>query len=108
MSFSGDAVFTNTDGVAWREVTEELVVINLKSGEYITFNDTGKSIWLSVTGGKSVKETAESLIDEYDVDRETALSDTIKFITNFVNEGLLVENDRTIEKGEGNGKGEEG
>ena len=32
------------DGFSWRNIDEELIALNLSTGEYHTFNDVGRTI----------------------------------------------------------------
>ena len=47
-----------------------------------TLNDTGAFIWDLIDGVKSVEDLIEAVINEYDIDRETATSDVFSFIDN--------------------------
>jgi hypothetical protein len=47
-----------------------------------TLNETGAFLWELIDGERSVGDLAEALVNEYDIDRDTAISDVISFIDN--------------------------
>jgi methyltransferase-like protein len=47
-----------------------------------TLNETGAFIWELIDGEKSVEDLIEALINEYNIDRETATSDVLALIDN--------------------------
>ncbi|MCK4798306.1 MAG: PqqD family protein [Spirochaetes bacterium] len=89
MEISDDTKFKTTENIAWRNVNDEIVVLNLKSGEYFTLNDVGQVIWTAIADEKNVEEIKMKIIDEYDVSKEKATGDIIQFITGMIEEGLL-------------------
>jgi len=47
-----------------------------------TLNETGAFIWELIDGERNVEDLIEAVINEYDIDRETALTDVMSFIDN--------------------------
>jgi len=47
-----------------------------------TLNETGAFIWELIDGERNVEDLIEAVINEYDIDRETALTDLMSFIDN--------------------------
>ena len=74
---------------SWREVKGELVVINMKSGEYHIFNSVGSTIWLAITDGKNMNEILKDIVNRYNVALEKASIETNNFINNLLQQGLL-------------------
>ena len=89
MEISNDTKFKTTENIAWRNVNDEIVILNLKSGEYFTLNDIAQCIWKAITDEKSVEEIKVNIIDEYDVSYERADRDIEDFITGMIEQGLL-------------------
>lgn len=89
MEISTDTKFKTTENIAWRNVNDEIVILNLKSGEYFTLNGVGQVIWTAIADEKNVEEIKMKIIDEYDVSKEKATGDIIQFITGMIEEGLL-------------------
>ena len=72
------------DGFVIRKVAESYVVLKL-GGELnfngmITLNETGAFIWNLVSLGFDESQIAEKLTEEYEIDRNIALSDVNAFI----------------------------
>jgi methyltransferase-like protein len=55
-----------------------------------TLNETGAFIWELIDGKKDVEDLIEAVINEYDIDRETALTDVMSFIDN-MSEYLIIK-----------------
>ena len=72
-----------------RPVGDETVLLDLASGMYFGLDGVGKRIWESVSGGKSLAETADAIVAEYEVGEEQARSDVIDFAKRLVERGLL-------------------
>jgi hypothetical protein len=90
MEIQAASTYKAPDNYSWRDVNNELVVLNLQSGEYFTFNDVGRLIWLTLNDGKSVEDIAKALVDQYSTTEEKAMLDVRSFISNLLSEGLLI------------------
>lgn len=47
-----------------------------------TLNETGAFIWEHIDGNRSIEEIIDQLVNDYDIDRNTATSDVLAFIDN--------------------------
>jgi hypothetical protein len=72
-----------------RPVGDEIVLLDLASGQYFGLDKVGMRIWECISGGQSLAETVASLVAEYEVGEEQASKDVIDFVTNLVDRGLL-------------------
>ena len=70
----------NTSHIAWREVEDEVIVLDLRTSEYLTLNDTGAFLWVVLESGASAQSLYESLMGRWEVDRETAEKDVDDFL----------------------------
>ncbi|MFH2057846.1 MAG: PqqD family protein [Pseudomonadota bacterium] len=82
--------FQSVDEVTWRDIKGELVVLELASGEYYSFNEIGRLSWISLTQGKSVKVIIDEIVNEYDVTHDQAKEDLDGFITGLLENNLIV------------------
>lgn len=78
-----------------RNIADEYVLI--PTGEttqefngLITLSDTAKFIWENIEKVDSLEELIDSLLNEYEIDRETATRDSVAFIKGLVKEGFVV------------------
>jgi hypothetical protein len=72
-----------------RPVGDETVLLDLASGMYFGLDGVGKRIWDFVSDGKSLAETADAIVAEYEVGEEQARTDVVDFAQRLVERGLL-------------------
>ena len=73
--------FRIPEHVLSRELDDEMVLLNLDSGEYFGLNDTGTRIWELLADGRSREEVIDCLTDEFEVTVDVA-SDHVEHRTN--------------------------
>lgn len=78
------------DGVMARPVAEEVVILDLASGNYFGLDPVGARIWQSFVEGKAPSETHRLLLDEYDVGAEALEADIERLIGELQEKGLLL------------------
>ncbi len=80
-------------GFVLRKVAGETIV--LPSGDdldlrmMITLNETGEFLWKRLEAGVEQETLVQALLNEYDVDEETARAGVERFITKLNNNGFL-------------------
>jgi hypothetical protein len=72
-----------------RQVGEELVILDLASGNYFGLDPVGARIWRLFTEGKLPIEVRDILLTEYDVGREQLEQDIGRLIDELSAKGLL-------------------
>jgi Coenzyme PQQ synthesis protein D (PqqD) len=77
------------DDVVWRDVGDELVVLELSTSTYLTLNGTAKHLWESLAAGATVAELVEMLAERYEITPERAQADAESFVTELTNRDLL-------------------
>ncbi len=83
------------DAVHARFFDDELVILDLAKGEYFALDAIGARLWSGLQGGKGMREIAQEIASEYDVDLESALTDLCVLGDDLVLRGLLVNDERT-------------
>ena len=68
------------EDVAWREVEEDAIVLDLHSSEYVSLNDTAAFLWSLLEKGASADELCKGLTDRWGIDAETARTDVNDFL----------------------------
>ena len=86
-----DTHLTIPPHVLSRLVGEETVLLNLESGIYFGLDGVGKFIWDSVSDGKSLAETVDSIVAEYKIGEDQATKDVVDFTATLVERGLLLK-----------------
>ncbi len=81
--------YSKGEGVVYRELEGETIILNSKTGFYFGLDPVGTRIWQIIHDGASADEVKQRLVAEYDVDNDQASSDVDKFITELCEAELL-------------------
>ncbi len=79
-----------SDDVMWREVDDEVVILDLKTSTYLSTNKTGAYLWKLLQEDRDTNELEIALADTYRVDRATAQSDVGTFLDMLRSKELLI------------------
>ena len=85
------------DGYILREVAGNNIIVAV-GGESVTFdgiktlNETGAFLWRNIEKGMNEESLVKVMLEEYEVDEETAKADVKEFVSLLINNGL-VENE---------------
>ena len=82
------------EGFVLRKVADTYVVVAVgaeakKHNVMITLNETGALLWKKLSEGAENDDLVNAILDEYDIDRETAQKDVTRFLDKIQSEGLL-------------------
>lgn len=80
-------------GVDWRDVQGDVVALDVRRSVYLSTNVAGAVLWSRLATGATRQELAAALVDEFDVDHETAAADVESFLRR-LHELDLVEDQR--------------
>ncbi len=80
----------NSDLVIDRVVDSEALLIHLSSGDYFSLDSVGTYIWESIDGSRTVQDLADLIFEEYNVDRDQAVTDVVQLVKTLADEGLIV------------------
>ena len=77
-----------------REIAGECVLVptGATTQEFnglITMSDTARFIWENMEKAESLKEMIQMILDEYEIDEETAKKDAIGFISQLLQAGFV-------------------
>lgn len=67
----------------------DLVILNLDSGDYFGVNEVGARLWAGLAAGRTPREIALELGEEFDVDARTLLDDLVSLTSDFLARGLV-------------------
>ena len=79
------------DDVHVREFDGELVLLDLRGGDYFGLDAIGKTLWVGISDGLSVHEVALRLVEEYDVGIDVLERDLQAIYDKMLARGLIVE-----------------
>lgn len=77
------------DEVVWREVGEDLVVLELSTSTYLTLNGSAKQLWIGLAEGGTVSVLVDRLTAIYGISEEQATTDTEAFLAALADRKLL-------------------
>jgi hypothetical protein len=76
------------EDVLFRELDDEAVLLNLKTGVYFGLNPTGLRIWQLIVEGRSLEQVLETMRGEYEVDVQVVERDLLDLCTQLCAQGL--------------------
>jgi hypothetical protein len=74
-----------------REIEQEAVLLDLKSGVYYSLNEVGTEIWRLLGAGATESELAAAVAAQYDVNPDTAARDIGDLLKDMAAEGLIIK-----------------
>jgi hypothetical protein len=91
-----DAVYVPSEDIVARTIEGELIIVPLAAGigdledELFTLNETGKAIWDSLDGKRTLREVLEELLSEFEAPEGEIEEDLIGLVTELVRRRILV------------------
>ncbi len=79
------------DALAWREVGDEVIAIDLRRSLYLSLNGSGTLLWRAMAGGSTRAGLVRLLREEFGLDEEQAAGDVDAFIVELADQDLLDE-----------------
>lgn len=77
------------DGIVFKEVGDEIVLLDFERGIYFGLDAVGARIWELLAEGHEVTAIVNTLADEYEATRETLEQDVAELIAELRAQGLL-------------------
>jgi hypothetical protein len=88
--FDLDTYLVPAPNVVGRMIDAEAVLVLPDKGQVKVVNEVGARIWALTDGSRSIREIASVICSEFEVDLDTAEADTLEFIKNLVQRGILL------------------
>jgi hypothetical protein len=73
-----------------RRFAQDLVVLDLRRGEYFSLDELGAEIWEQLAAGNSVADVVAAMGPRYDVQPDRFQADILTLALELVGRGLLV------------------
>lgn len=86
-----DSVLKRNRQVAFQDIDNELVLLNLSSGVYYSTSEVGCRIWELCDGTRNAGDIVSIISSEFSKDCDTVKKDMSEFLSDMINEGLLIE-----------------
>ena len=68
---------------------EEMVMMNMENGDFISMNNVGADIWNLSQEPVSVKELIQKLLDLYNITEDQCMNETIQFLKTSTEQNLF-------------------
>ena len=78
-----------SDDTLFQELSGETVLLELSRGVYYGLDEIGTRIWNLLAEGRSLEETVDVLVEEYDVDRARGAADVLRLVGELEERRLL-------------------
>jgi len=92
MSLSLDDALTIAPDVMFRNLNDEAVLLDLKSGTYFGLNDVGARTWHLILQHGRLSQVLDALLLEYELDRDVGQRDLLALATQLVTSQLAAVN----------------
>ena len=81
--------FTISPSVRTRALDDQLILLDLRHGEYFSLNPTGALVWRAIEGGATL-EAVETEAAEWPVPSEERRTMILDLVSQFLDKGFLV------------------
>lgn len=81
MAQSTDDLLKLRDHLVWRQVGDEVMVLDIETSQYLSVNSSGAVLWPLLTDGCRREDLERALVEHFGVDGGTAREDTERFLT---------------------------
>jgi sensor domain CHASE-containing protein len=78
-----------SDDLSWRQVEDEVIVVDLRSNEYLSINQSGTALWEMLVDGTTSETMAARLASDFGLDHDRARTDVEAFVAMLAERGLL-------------------
>jgi coenzyme PQQ synthesis protein D (PqqD) len=78
-----------SDGVIWRDLEGNVVILNVDSGVYFGLDGSGGQIWRELVDHGSVEKAFESLKQQFDIGPDELRHDLDDLVDQLVGKGLV-------------------
>jgi methyltransferase-like protein len=88
------SVLSHSPNIVTRKTGNEYVLVPIANNiadmnSVFTLNETGAFIWELIDGKRNIEDIIKVLTTEYDIDKETAISDVVSFVSD-MNKYLII------------------
>ena len=83
--------------IAARMLEDEMIVMSIRDSRVYSLNATASAIWEAADGATPLREiVARTVVENFEVDAETAYQDALALVEELVQEGILLIADHPI------------
>lgn len=83
-------VIAVAEHVRFRLFDDEVVLLDLKGGDYFALNEVGARMWQALAAGHTPAEVAATVATEYGADQDAVLGDCLKLVDELLDRRLVL------------------
>jgi hypothetical protein len=83
---------TRSEGLVSTVIDNETVILSLAKGEYFGLDPVASHIWELIEIPTKVGNLVDSILEDFDVDRETCETDVLAFVHDMVDKKMVLLN----------------
>ena len=87
-----NSIVSDRPDIDTTDIDGDKVMMDLEKGQYFALNSVASRIWEEIQSPVKISDVVNTLLSEYDVDRETCENSVIEFIEGLNDAGLLSSN----------------
>jgi len=76
--------------VIYRDLSGEVVLLNLQSGVYYGLDAVGSRVWQLLMESRGIDDVCATLLDEYDVSADRLRADVERLVGELTDKGLVI------------------
>ena len=88
-----DHAYRFSPDIAWRRIGDESVVLDLKSSDYYSLNETAALLWETLGEGLTPEKAVERLCEEFDAEPDAVRKDVEAALAELLSERLILRSD---------------
>jgi hypothetical protein len=77
------------DDLVWREVEDEVIILDMRASVYASVNEAGRALWLKLAEGASLDDLTSELVRRYELNEADATRDAKAFLQSLRDQDLL-------------------
>lgn len=79
----------NSEDITYRIIDNEAVILNLKTGNYYSLNETGAFIWRLLEDGIGRDSLIDRVTEEFGIDKKSAIRDIKLLLKDLISEKII-------------------
>lgn len=84
-----DQFAIDSNGAVWREVDDEVIILDVRNSTFLTLNGSGRLLWLALEDGAELSDLVALLVDSFGIETSRAVKDVEAFLTSLDERQLL-------------------
>ena len=83
----------NSEDISYRVVDQEVIILNLKTGDYYSLNKVGTFIWRFLLNKADLDFLVDKVVDEFEIDKKVAIRDITTLLKELISEKMILQAD---------------